>query len=268
MRSSRLFLFTLLMAPQFLTGAELKLETVRAFDGYIRQAETRIGERARDERNFLWLDDSPERLTKARAGEVVVGNPGERNMTAVKGGLIHDWIGGTFVPGASLAQAAALVQDYDNHERFYDPEVAESRLLRRDGNDFHIYYRLLKKKVITVVLSTEHEVRYFPVDETRMHSRSHTTRISEVKNAGTPDESELADGRGGGYLWRLYSYWRFVERDGGVYVELRAISLTRGIPTGLGWLVKPVIRDMPHISITHTLSSTRDALVKREKAAD
>jgi hypothetical protein len=61
-------------------------------------------------------------------------------------------------------------------------------------------------------------------------------------------------------LWRLYSYWRFQERDDGVYFECRAISLTRDIPIGLGWMIEPIIRNLPKESLIHTLKATRDAL--------
>jgi hypothetical protein len=61
-------------------------------------------------------------------------------------------------------------------------------------------------------------------------------------------------------LWRLNSYWRFEERDGGVYVECRAISLTRDVPTGLGWIVEPIVRKLPRQSLINTLTATRQAL--------
>jgi hypothetical protein len=55
----------------------------------------------------------------------------------------------------------------------------------------------------------------------------------------------------------VYSYWRFQERDGGVYMECEAVSLTRDIPTGLSWLVVPIIRDLPRDSLVKTLEATR-----------
>jgi len=66
---------------------------------------------------------------------------------------------------------------------------------------------------------------------------------------------------GYGFLWRLYSYWRFQERDGGMYIECRAISLTRDIPATLGWIIEPMVRTLPRESLIATLKATRDALV-------
>ncbi len=245
-----------------LSAADLKQKTVDAFESYIRAAEARIGERTSGIKSFLWLDDTVEYRAKARGGEIVIGYPEAGNMTKVPGGLIHDWIGGAFLPGVTLRQVLAFVQNYDCHKEYYGPEVTDSKLLARNGDDFKIFYRLRKKKVITVILDTEHEVHYFPATTTRAWSRSRAMKIAEVKNAGKPDERELPPGHDGGYLWRLNSYWRFEERDGGVWMELEAISLTRGIPFGLGWLVKPIVRDLPRESLTATLVNTRKALVK------
>jgi hypothetical protein len=99
--------------------------------------------------------------------------------------------------------------------------------------------------VITVVLNTEHEVKYTAVDARKWRSVSRTTRIAEVENPGKKNEREKPPGTGEGFLWRLNSYWSFEERDGGVWLECEAISLTRDVPTGLGWLIEPIIRNLP-----------------------
>ena len=67
-------------------------------------------------------------------------------------------------------------------------------------------------------------------------------------------------GRDGGYLWRLNTYWRFLERDGGTYIQCEAISLTRAIPFGLGWLVEPFVTSIPRESLSFTLETTRKVL--------
>jgi hypothetical protein len=156
-----------------------------------------------------------------------------------------------------------MVQNYDNHKNVYKPEVIDSRLLDRSGNDFKIRLLLLKKKVLTVVLNTDHDVRYFPLDKARCHSRSYSSRIVEVVNYGKSEQHELPVGEDRGFLWRVYSYWKFQERDGGVYVECEAISLTRSIPTGTGWIIKPIIRSLPRESLSNTLAATRAELVKK-----
>jgi hypothetical protein len=241
------------------SAAELKPDTAQAFDRYVRAAETRIDGRLHG-RNFLWADESPARLKAVRDGQVVTEPVVARGDVAVKDGLVHDWIAAVFVPGATLERALASVQDYDRDKVTHRPEVIDSKLLSRDGDRFHIYLRLMKKKVLTVVLNTEHDVQYFPIEGRRCHSRSYSTRIAEVADPGKKDERELPAGNDHGFLWRLYSYWRFEERDGGVYIECEAISLTRDVPTGLGWLIEPIVRQLPAESLVNTLRSTRNAM--------
>ena len=160
-------------------------------------------------------------------------------------------------PGATLAKTLALVQDYDSHKAIYKPEVQDSKLVKRTGDEFLVHLRLLKKQVITVVLNTNHDVRHFPLDAARCYSQSHSIRIAEVENPGAPDEREMEPGHDHGFLWRLNSYWRFEERDGGVYVECEAISLTRSVPVGLGWLVNPIVRTLPRESLENSLKILR-----------
>lgn len=243
-------------------AAELQSETVAAFDSYIRTTEARIAAQASGKRSFLWTDESPQRRDLVRKGQIVAQPWNSRGEVPVPGGLIHDWIGSVFIPGVSLDKVLAMVQNYDNHYRLYQPEVIRSKTLQHDGNHYKIYLRLLKKKIITAVLNTEHDINYYPLSATRLHSRSYSTRIAEVENAGERDERELPVGAGRGFLWRLYSYWRFEERDGGVYMECQAVSLTRDIPTGFGWLIEPIIRDLPKESLMRTLEGTRQALKK------
>jgi hypothetical protein len=243
-------------------AVELKPETVQAFERYIRETEARLDQRLRPDGKFLWVDEEPERVAQVRQGPVVIENRGAQDTLAVPGGLIHDWIGAVFIPEVTLGKTLALVQDYDHNQDNYKPEVLASRLVSRDGNDFKVYLRLMKKKVITVILDTDYDVRYFPLDGGRCHSRAYSTRIAEVENAGKRDERILPPGQDSGFLWRLYSYWRFQERDGGVYLECEAISLTRAIPAGLGWLIQPFITTLPRESLANTLRETRAALQK------
>ncbi len=74
-------------------------------------------------------------------------------------------------------------------------------------------------------------------------------------------------GHDSGFLWRMDSDWRFQERDGGVYVECETISLTRDIPKGLGWLVKPFLTSVPRESLESTLGSTRSGVLARATLA-
>jgi hypothetical protein len=105
-------------------------------------------------------------------------------------------------------------------------------------------------------------VRYFLHTGGRAHSRSSATRIAQVANAGKPDEREKMPGDDDGFLWRMETWWRMVERDGGVYVQSEVVSLTRDIPTGMGWLIGPFVNSIPKESLTFTMEATRRAVAK------
>ena len=236
--------------------------TVEAFASYILDAEA-VMDQTLLQGPFLWSDPDAQRTHQLQEGKVVAQFWAGRAPVEVPNGLIHDWIGAAFIPGTSVARTLALVQDYDNHKNIYMPEVIASKLIRHHGNNFQVYLRLLKKKLITVVLDTDHEVRYQSIDCFRWTCRSCTTRITEVQEAGKRNEKVLPPDTGYGFLWRLYSYWRFQERDAGVYIECRAISLTRDVPSGLGWAINPIINKLPKESLTNTLMATRQALQGR-----
>src|SRR5579871_2998573 len=180
-------------------AAELKPETLAAFDRYIRTTEARLERSAGADGGFLWTDEDAHRAKQVREGRVAIENRGGKGPIGVPGGLIHDWIGAVFIPGATLEKTLALVQDYDRNREHYQPEVMASKLVSRSGNDFKVYLRIMKKKVITVILDTDYDVRYFPMEGGRYRSRAYSTRIAEVQNAGKPDERTLPPGHDSGF---------------------------------------------------------------------
>ncbi len=235
-----------------------------AFDRYVALAEADLTRR--DSGGILLIDEAADRESVCRRlthGEVIVQRLRTDDHGAripVPGGLIHHWVATEFVPGATLDQVLRLVQDYDHEQQFYAPDVQRSRLISRRGDDFHIFLRFQRTRVITVVLDTEHDVHYTRQDATHASSRSVSTRIAEVVNPGAAGEHELAPADDHGFLWRLNSYWRFEQQNGGVFIECEAISLTRDIPAGLGWLVGPFVESVPRESLLFTMTATRRAL--------
>jgi len=246
---------------------ELKPETLLPYAMQIASVDSAGEPLQREDQPFLWSDGFPDKIAQLRNGATISELYSGKRPIHVPDGLIHDWIGAICVPGATIEKTLALVQDYDNHKNIYSPEVIGSRLIGRQGNDFQIYLRLRKKKIITVILDTEHDVRYFPVDSKRWACRSHTTRISEVEDAGKPTERALPPDSGYGFLWRLTSYWRFEEKDNCTLIECRAISLTRDIPKALGWIIQPMVLKLPRESLKATLEATRRALTANKDRA-
>jgi hypothetical protein len=256
----------LLSAPS--PAAELKPETVAAFDRYVQQTEARMTSEVRPAGAFLYPDSlaDPQKndaYRRLRQGEILIEKlttSKDGKSMSVPAGLVHHWVGITFVPGASLEKTLALAQDYDNREVIYRPDVIRSKLLSRSGDEFKIFMRFYKKGFSTVVLNTEYQIQYFRLDPDRVWSSSYSTHIGEVADPSHPDGPELLPGQEHGYLWRLYTYWRFQQKDGGVYVQCEAVSLTRGIPFGLNWLFGPLVKSIPRDSLNRMLGQTRTAI--------
>jgi hypothetical protein len=247
-------------------AADLQPRTVAAFDRYVRATESQMPADP-----FLRIDALPEpdrgaRLAELRNGNVwidrVVTQEGGDSID-VPGGLIHHWVGAVFIRDATLEQALALLQDYDRHAEVYQPRVARSRLISRNGNVFRAHLRFWMKKVITVVVNTDNEAVFTRLGPDRAQSRIYSLRVAEVENPDMPQEREKPVGRDGGYLWRLYTYWRFVERDNGVYLQCEAITLTRGIPLGFGWMIGPFVNSIPRESLLFTMEKTKETLMSR-----
>lgn len=246
-------------------SAQAKPGTTAAFDRYIAEAETRILQQRASADTFLSVDSLPGTQRNAiqsrvRQGEIVIekraGTPRE-----ISGGLIHDWIGTVFIPGATVAEVFARVRDYDRLTRYYSPDVMQSRLISQHGDDFHIFMRLRKHKVITVVLDTEYDVHYARFDDAHQYSISRSTRVTEIVDPGTSTEHPVVEDHG--FMWRLNSYWAFEQVNDGVLVECEAISLTRDVPTGLGWLIGPFVHSIPRESLQFTLNATRAAVQRQ-----
>jgi hypothetical protein len=174
-------------------------------------------------------------------------------------------VGTVLIPKVTVAQLLALVQDYDHSHQNYAPDVVKSRLVSHNGDDFQVFMRLRKHKIVTVVLDTDYNVHYGRLDATHQFSFSRSTRVSEIADPGSPNERTLATGHDHGFMWRLNSYWAFEQVEDGVLVECEAISLTRDIPAGLGWMIGPFVNSIPRESLQFTLGATRSAL-KEPKA--
>jgi hypothetical protein len=269
-RIALILLATLSLVSPLLSAEPPAPETLKAFDSYVKASEARGNEELAVRENFLWLDLLPERERErnyltTRQQTIIRHSPfcSSRDCSNIPGGIIHDWTGITFVPGVTLQQTLATLQDYDRDAEYYRPTVLGAKLLSRAGNSFHVFLRLKETHVLTVVLDTEYEIQYLVVDSTHAASISHSTRIAEIESAGSSQEHVTSPKDDHGFLWRLNSYWRFYQADGGVYIQCNAISLTRDVPIGLGWLVGPFIANVPRESLDFTLTATRKALQKK-----
>ncbi len=267
-----------LFSAQTVSGAnpnpeKLRSETVAAFDLYVHLTDARNELELRRGSALLWIDALPETRRAEAYAALKRGEVQIHQVTTLDNGkpidcpdgMIHHWVGVVFIPGAKLDDVLRVLQDYDRQSVYYAPDVERSKIESRDGEHFRVFLRFRRHKVITVVLDTEHDVRYFRDLPGRAHSRSSAVRIAEVENPGASDEHEKQPGDDGGFLWRMETWWRMEERDGGVYVQSEVASLTRDIPTGLGWMIGPFVTSIPKETLAFTLEATRKAVQGRAR---
>ncbi len=247
----------LLCLIQFqLDSATLDPASLEAFRKYMARADREMQERLRpgatprlgaplEPAIAAWQKDNPLEVPKA---------------------LIHDWLGAVFVPGAKVEDALAVLRDVARYPEIYSGDILEARLVSGGGDRRRVLFRVIKKKVITVVLETEYDVEDHLPEPGRAQVWSRSIRISEVEDAGKPSEKLKPPDTGWGFLWRLNSYWHLEERDGGVLMECRAISLTRDVPAALGWIIKPMVSSLPREALAGTLVKTKAAVEKQAAA--
>lgn len=254
------------VAAQRVEAAELQKETAAAFDRYIDASEKRIHAELQNG-PFLFIDELPEprradAYAQLRRGQILVQQVmgEEGHPIEVPHGLLHDWMGVLFIPNATLERTLAVVEDYDNHQNIYKPEVRRSKLVSRNGDDFKVLLQLYKKSLVTVAINADFDIHYERLGANRVASRAYSTRLVEVQNAGQADEHELSAEDAHGYLWRLDLYWRFEEKDQGVYVQIESIGLSRAVPAIIGWLVNPLLRSIPRGTLMNLLTATRVAV--------
>jgi hypothetical protein len=251
-------------------AADLRPDTVAAFDRYVKLTEMRISDETAGRRPFLWMDrlaesERREVAARLRRGEIVVERLETRDTGRpinVPGGICHHWLGTVFAPDVPLARVVTLMQSYDRYQDIYRPTIRRSKMTSRNGDRFNVYLQLFMKKVISVVLNTEYDVQYVPIPPNRTEVRSYATRIAEVQHPDTAEEQERPAGHDSGFLWRFNNYCGLEEREGGTYVQCESISLSRDLPIGLGWLIRPFVTGIPRESLEFTLGMIRTTLAK------
>jgi hypothetical protein len=195
---------------------------------------------------------------RLRQGELVVKRLTPTSGDNLPGALLHDWSGTAFVPGAKAEDFQRLMENYGAYPQVFSSQVLRARVLERQGDQFQVVLRVRQHHVITVVLDITSNVHFVRMDTSHGYSISRSTNIVEIDDgrALSPDKSH-------GFLWRINTYWSYEERDGGLYMRIESVSLTRAIPRGLGWAVGPYLESIPRESLEFTLRSVCDALRKQ-----
>ena len=243
------------------SAVELQSATVDAWQQYLRAADVRLQARLDSGKPFLWVDEAADRQLRVRRGEVVVAPLVRHGTQSVPDGLIHDWIGAVFIPNATVGSLLAVLHDYDRYKDIYKPAVTDSKSLEFNAAD-QDFSMTWQRHVLFVnaAMQGHYRAHEIVIDSRRGYGVVDATRIQEIEDYGRPAERLLPADSGAGFIWRIRSISRYLERDGGVYLEIEAIALTRDIPSSLRWMVSPVVNHLSINSLTTTLSQTREAV--------
>ena len=192
------------LLPALASAASLEPATLRAWERYIEATNTRMEQRLRPDKSFLWMDEAPERLARIRKGEIIVSAVGPQNPSKVPSGLIHDWVGAVFIPNASLKDTLAVLSDYARYKEIFQPMVIRSKVVATsDAKDRFSLVLTNTSSFLKTALETDYESCYVRIDDRRGYTVSRMTRIQEIEEVGTPGERLLREGEGtasfGGY---------------------------------------------------------------------
>lgn len=243
-------------AAYSMAGASASAET--AFNSYTHRLEERLDQQHRAANGFV--AEGLQTRARARRGELLVEQLTPAKDAEPEGAMLHHWRGTAFVDGATAGDFERLMKDFNDYPRYFAPQVIQGRVLARQGDHFVAKMRVRQHHVLTVVMDTTYDVGFGRLDARHGYSTSRSAEIREIDAAGSGHERALSANEEHGYLWRLNSYWSYEEADGGLYIQIESVSLTRDIPRGLGWAVRPFVQSIPRESLAFTLGATRGAL--------
>jgi hypothetical protein len=242
--------------------AEPNPEAISAFNAYVKAVESRLAQQHQSRAAFLAPPLTPQIEKRLQQGELIIEPITPVTGSALPGALLHDWRGTAFTPGATVADFERLMKNIGAYPQHFSPQVLEAKLLSQQGDHLQAFMRVRQHHVITVVMDTSYDITFSRLDDQHGYSLSRSTKISEIDSPGTATEHAVPADEEHGFLWRQNTYWTYEEGDGGLYMQIESVSLSRSVPSGLNWIVQPFIEKIPRESLEFTLRSTCNALRK------
>lgn len=245
------------------TAATLQPHTLQAWRAYVAATEARIARELTAPQGFLVSDFSRDAAGIRRAvstGDIAIAKletlDARGKTIVVPDGSIAHWRGAVLVRGVTLDTLLSRLQ-HPPERGPHPQDVVALRVLDRRPDHLRLAIRMTRSAIVTATYDTEHAIDYRRHGAARVSSRSVSTKIAEVEGAGTSAEKVLPEGQDRGFLWRMNSYWRYEQVPEGVIVELESMTLSRGVPLGLGMIVESTVDRIARESISRTLDSLR-----------
>jgi hypothetical protein len=241
-----------------LSAAVLTDAAARAYAEYIDRAR----------RSFLDRVNQPvgggdsDRAALQRE-ETTVRPGGGDGIQELPDSLLHHWRGAVFIPRTTLNQSLSVSRGYSDYPTIFHPVVA-AKVLSDQGDALRVQFRMRQSAGgITGTVDMWSNIQYGRPDPTHAYVISIADTIREVKDAGRSTERYVPPGQDRGYLWRAATFTRFVEADGGVYMEMDTIGLSRRFPPLLGWMIEPIARRIGRGSVENSIQEFRRAVLAR-----
>jgi len=239
--------------------ADAPVTAAVAFDTYVATLEARLLRQHGGTTNFF-VPTGVDSEAKLRQGELVVEQLSPVDGLPLPGATLYHWRGTAFAHGAQPADFERLMRNFAGYPKCFAPEVSQARVTGGQNDRLQVVMRAKQRHGITVVMDTSYDVTFGRFDPLHGFSISRSTQISEIDGAGTAHEHALSSSQAHGFLWRQNTYWSYEERDGGLYMQIESVSLTRAVPTGLGWAVGPFVQRVPKESLEFTLRAITSAI--------
>jgi hypothetical protein len=241
----------ILLDAATLRAAQPTPANLSAFDLYAHAVEAQL---AQQHQSPAFLAVAPQSQSALHTGQVLLEHlpaPG------LDGAILHHWRATAFAPGATAADLDRLLRNFNAYPQHFAPEVTAAHILAATPDHLLATMRVRQHHILTVVMDTTYDITFATPGPRRGYSISRSTRSDELDNR-TLRPLSPADQHG--FLWRQNTYWSFAERDGGLYLQIESLTLTRSVPTGLAWAVLPFVESIPRESLEFTLRSAIEAI--------
>jgi hypothetical protein len=240
-------------------AATVTANTLTAWEKYVQQSKVELTRQSCNLDHFLSVHEQPAKMEKVRSGENPAVPSVRGEMVAVPSGLIHHWMGAVFIPNVHAFDVLAVLQDYDSYAELYKPGVIHSKLLTHQPDEFSYRLKFVQKGFgIKAGLLGEFRTTYFQLNERTGYSVTEATQLVELQNPGSPDEKPLSMSASHGYVEKVFTIVRYRQLERGVSVEVENLTLSRGVPASVRWLIAPIIDRFSREAMTSTMEKLRD----------
>jgi hypothetical protein len=238
-----------LLAAAPVAAADLQQRSAQAFDKYAGDMTAAFFSRA-----------TKNSTTARRCDGVITARAANGDgILNVPDALIHHWLGLAFVQGATLKDVEHVARDYSAYPKMYKA-VVSSKVLSQQGDTYRVQIRLKEDAGLTAVLDVRSAVEYRTQRSGTITAISKSEEIRQVENFGKRNESQLPVGKDSGYLWRAHTLTHFVAEEGGVFIVMETLGLSRQFPPLTGWIIEPIARRIGRKSVEGSLDEFLTAI--------